>query len=42
MKEKLDSIVNYIEEHLQALIFLAVAVRILAYLLETIRRWCKR
>lgn len=38
MKEKFDALIKYIEEHLYALIFLAACLRVLAYLIESIRR----
>lgn len=38
MKEKFDAIIKYIEEHMAALIFIAAALRVVAYLIETIRR----
>ena len=38
MKEKFDALIKYIEDHLYALIFLAACMRVLAYLIESIRR----
>lgn len=38
MKEKFDYAVKYIEDHMAACIFLLVAVRALAYFMETTRR----
>ena len=42
MKEKFDNIINYIEDHFSALIFLAVVFRLLTYFIETIRRCFKK
>lgn len=38
MKEKFDYVVEYIEDHMAACVFLLVAIRVLSYFMETTRR----
>lgn len=42
METKFKEFINYIEEHLHAFIFLAVALRVVTYFIEVIRRCVRK